>query len=818
MRTRFGWAGLALLAMMASFATPAHARAAGTTFYVDAESGDDTAAGTSRTTAWKSLAKAGTLRLGPGDRLLFRAGQRWQGRLLLQGAGAPGAPALVGSYGEGPKPVIDGQGLVESAVRISDVHDFTVDGLEVTNYSADTSAYRSGVNLYAKDSGRLENVTLRNLTIHGVNGQGGHSVAAAGLLISIRGNTTPTYFHNLVVEKNEISRIGSYGIIMWSTWSRRSGMTSLYPVETGIPDSEVVTWTPSTGVRISDNYVHDVTGGGITPMHTAGAVIERNRVERAVRGRTKTTGGNVGIWWQGNDDIVVQHNEVSHTGFNGPGSDGHGFDADADNNRSLVQYNYSHHNDGGFFLAVSFAAAPTRDTVVRYNVSRDDGFEGLAASTSTTGTHFLNNTLYITDRVVEVKPPFSGAGKYPFEQVVRLYNNAADVTVRNNVFVNLAGAGFDNKNGIVYDHNLYWGKAGGNGRPPTGQDHAPVVADPKLAEPGSADPAGYRPLPGSPALDAGVTVDSGLFAQGTLDAGRDYAGTPIPDGAPDLGAFQREIAPARVAATLVPQGHLERLADRDQATAWRSVPKPRLPGTVELTYPVARTFRTVTVSAAHAASRAVTEAEVQTHDGRDWVSRGSAKLVWKTDDDTVERQPITLPETVTASRVRLIVKAAAGGPLQINEIALGVPAAGEPYRPGPSTVASTTFQTSPTHTVDALVDGDPGSPWASVSEGVSFPGEFVVDYGSDRPIAAVTLHTAWAKGQGVTDVSLDTWDGTRWVSQAAHHRPAWQELSAKVETSTITLPSPVSTRKIRLTVHDANLQWGNIALYEITTS
>lgn len=805
LRTRFGWAGLALLAMLVSPAVPAQAAASpGKTFYVDAASGDDAASGRSPAAAWRSLDRAGQLRLGPGDRLLFRAGQRWAGQLSLQGAGLPGRPALVGSYGEGAKPVIDGQGQVDAAIRISNVHDFTVDGLAATNHSADTSLYRSGVNLFAKDAGRLENVTLRNLNIHDVNGQGGHSVAAAGLLVSIRGNTTPTYFHNLVLERNEISKIGSYGLIMWSTWSRRSGMTSLYPVETGIPDSEVVTWTPSTGVRIRDNYVHDVTGGGITPMHTAGAVIERNRVERAVRGRTKTTGGNVGIWWQGNDDIVVQHNEVSHTGFNGPGSDGHGFDADADNNRSLVQYNYSHDNDGGFFLAVSFAAAPTRDTVVRYNVSRNDGYEGLAASTSTTGTHFLNNTLYITDRAVEVKPPYSGAGTYRFERVVRLYNNAAGVVVRNNVFVNLAGAGFDNKNGVIYDHNLYWGTE----QPPTGNDHAAVVADPRLAAPGQENPEGCRPLDGSPAFDAGVSVP----------AEHDYAGTPIPDGAPDLGAFQREIAPAKVSASFEPKGHLRRLADRDPATAWRSVPEPRLPGTIDLTGATGRAFRTVTVSAAHAASHAITEVEVQTRDGEDWVTRASGKPAWTTDDDTVEQQVITLPETVKAAQVRLVVRAAAGGPIQINEIALGVPAASEPYRPGPAAVASTTFPTSPTNTVDALVDGDPSSPWASVSTGVTFPGEFVVDYGKDRRIAAVTLHTAWAKGQGVTDVSLDTWDGTAWVPQAAHHLTNWQELSAKVETSTITLPSPVIARKIRLTVHDANLQWGNIALYEIVAS
>lgn len=793
---------LCLLALLP--AVPAHA-AAGTTYYVDAVAGSDANSGTSSGSAWQSLAKAGQLTLGPGDRLLFRAGQRWSGQLTVQGAGTAGSPAVVSSYGDGAKPVIDGQGRFDAAVRISNVHDFIVDGLEVTNYSDDTSVYRSGVNLYAKDAGKLSNVTLRNLDIHGTNGKGGHSVAAAGLLISIRGNQVPTYFDNLVVEQNEISRIGSYGIIMWSTWSRRNGMTSLYPAETGIPDSEVVTWTPSVGVRIRDNHIHDVTGGGITPMHTKGAVIEGNRVERAVRGRTKPTGGNVGIWWQGNDDIVVQRNEVSYTGFNGPGTDGHGFDNDADNSRSLVQYNYSHHNDGGFFLAVSFLGAPSRDTLVRYNISEDDGYEAMAASTETANTSFVNNTIYTTNRVVTVEPPLSGAGKYPFERVVRLYNNAAGVTVRNNMFVNLANASFDTKNGVIYDHNLYWGAD----QPKTGNDHAPVKADPKLAAPGSGDPLGYRPLDGSPVFDAGVSIEG---------AQSDYAGVAIPDAAPDLGAYQREIAPAQVSGSLVPQGHLERLADRDPATYWESVPNPRLPGTVELAYDSPRTFSTLTLSTSRAASHGLTDLEVQTFTGTGWVTRASAKPAWQSDDETVERASITLTEPVTTDRIRLVAKAAGTDRLRINEVTLGLPGASGPYQPGPAAKVSSTFATAPGSSLQALVDDDPASPWASVSSGVSFPGEFVVDYGNARQISTVTLHTAWAKGQGVTDVSLETWDGTRWVPQVAHHLTNWQENSARVETSTITLPKPVTTQQIRLIVHEANIVWGNIALYEIATA
>ncbi|MGW2181306.1 hypothetical protein ACWCXX_25045 [Streptomyces sp. NPDC001732] len=55
--------------------------AAGITHYVDAVSGNDDASGRNETASWKSLARASRLTPGPGDRLLFRAGQRWKGRL-----------------------------------------------------------------------------------------------------------------------------------------------------------------------------------------------------------------------------------------------------------------------------------------------------------------------------------------------------------------------------------------------------------------------------------------------------------------------------------------------------------------------------------------------------------------------------------------------------------------------------------------------------------------------------------------------------------------------------------------------------------------
>ena len=60
------------------------------TYYVSSSSGEDTAAGTSPSAPWRTLAKAGTQALRPGDSLLLRQGDSWivetGDALVLRGA------------------------------------------------------------------------------------------------------------------------------------------------------------------------------------------------------------------------------------------------------------------------------------------------------------------------------------------------------------------------------------------------------------------------------------------------------------------------------------------------------------------------------------------------------------------------------------------------------------------------------------------------------------------------------------------------------------------------------------------------------------
>ncbi len=80
----------------------------GRIFYVDSLGGSDANAGTSETTAWKSLAKANSASLVAGDRLLFKRGQSWTGSLKVAASGTRSAPIVIGAYGTGNSPIIQG--------------------------------------------------------------------------------------------------------------------------------------------------------------------------------------------------------------------------------------------------------------------------------------------------------------------------------------------------------------------------------------------------------------------------------------------------------------------------------------------------------------------------------------------------------------------------------------------------------------------------------------------------------------------------------------------------------------------------------------
>lgn len=95
-------------ALLTAPAAAAHAAPSAAVYYIDSSAGNDSAAGTSTATAWRSLAKVNGFAFQPGDRISFKRGGSWTGTLTLSRSGTAASPIVVEAYGTGNLPVVGG--------------------------------------------------------------------------------------------------------------------------------------------------------------------------------------------------------------------------------------------------------------------------------------------------------------------------------------------------------------------------------------------------------------------------------------------------------------------------------------------------------------------------------------------------------------------------------------------------------------------------------------------------------------------------------------------------------------------------------------
>lgn len=477
-------------------------------YYVDSINGDDSNTGTSQDAPLKTIDRLNRLELNPGDRLLFKAGSTFnavggyrQGKYLFtpKGSGKEGKPIIIGVYGEGEKPRLNGCGVVETVIYLNNQEHIIIEGLEITNedsslphtyelnQNTNTTKVLRGIHINAKDYGVVRNITLRDLYIHNINGKlnykwnGGIFANADGTIVTNQSGKReligiPTKYDGILIENNTFEKVDRSGIkLISSQWCNKS-VTN----DPTVP----INWYPSTNVIVRGNYMDDIGGDGITVRDTDGALIEYNLVRESNK-QEKITGYNVAIWPFQADNTVVQFNEAYLTyGL----KDGQGFDADHLSNNSVIQYNYSHDNVGGFVLVMGWyqmyeningSPIPTNETnpgvTIRYNISQNDldhTFEITRGIPS--GMSIYNNTIYLAKKLnVSV---FDLAG-YPNSES-NLYE---DFYVFNNVFYydgEASGAKFYGQGDKAIEHLKKYGHFTHNayyGITPPEEDKNPIV-------------------------------------------------------------------------------------------------------------------------------------------------------------------------------------------------------------------------------------------------------------------------------------------------------------------------------------------------------
>ncbi|MGH7744118.1 MAG: right-handed parallel beta-helix repeat-containing protein [Candidatus Dormibacteria bacterium] len=489
----------------------------GTAYYVDSQGGNDSNAGTSPGAAWKTLEKVDATVFHPGERILLRSGSVWSGQLWPKGSGAQGLPITLNMYGGGVKPVINGDGLVEDAVLLKNQEYWNISNLEVTNHGTG-SATRRGVHVAVENYGDAHHIYIRSLTVHDVNGNDDVKVNG-GIHFTVVGEKKPSRFVDLRIENNDVYHVDRDGITGWSDEWQRSK------------------WHPSIGVIIRGNILDDIGGDGIVAVATDGAVIEHNIVGHA---NQRSAGYDVAIWSWSADNTVMQFNEAYGTKGQ---RDGEGFDSDWNSRNTLIQYNYSHDNDGGFLLICNEGAQGPRDsagntgTIVRYNISRDDRTRGIAIAGPVKNSSIYNNTFYVGPQ--HDVSLLLQAGWQGWADGTSLFNNIFFVDGSAQFAYGITrgpdGAyrttpGFGSSTHNVFNSNVYFGRVA----PP--DDANASTADPRFAGSGtvgimSPSPADYQLRRDSPDRRNGKVIRN--------NGGRDFWGAPVPScGGIARGAFQ----------------------------------------------------------------------------------------------------------------------------------------------------------------------------------------------------------------------------------------------------------------------------------------
>lgn len=782
--------GLALVAaasLLASATVPVQAtltassaQASATTYYVDSLAGDDANAGTSESAPFKSLKRANSLTLNPGDRLLLKGGSTWTGSLNVTGVGTETAPIIVGSYGQG-RARINGNATVTNAVYVKNSQYLRVQDLEVTNSAAFTTSTNSiyrGIYVEAKDIGQINGIVIQNNYVHSVDGQGkSGGIGNGGIAVGVRGNSVPTWYSKLKITGNEVGDINAYGVSTFTTWCANC---QIYPNETGIPTSELSAQRRAFDAPvISDNYVHDTTGGGITPQYADNAVVEYNTVDRAASRQLVAGGGNVAIWWQGTNNILVQYNVVRRTGYTGlytslGAVDAQAFDADMGTTNSTVQFNVTEDNEGGFFMCL----ISSWNNQVRYNVSVNDKRRTFSLWSGCGNTRAYNNTIVGTSEPTATRTTINGETT-PEKQEAWVRNQTGQSQLLfNNIFVNPAKATYRYQGDRTssYSNNVYW--ENGTTASTPANDPTAMTLDPQFANPGVQLPAdGKIGKDQVRAYLAGyVATNPDVLNKGITTDGQsaDISGTPVPDGATDLGAFQHAVS--------------------------KTLASPA-PNQFEVRYGEKRTMDALTI-AADPINGAPSAIDVQTWDGSAWVSQlTDVPLTWSQNGGT-QIKKVALPNTPSTDGLRVVAKTPGGVPATVSDI-------GASYRMAATGNLGERDQNSSAY----LTDTNPATSWASTSTG---QGYVQID---TRRITAnqISLFAHFGGGQGPTQVSIRARNGDNgaWIPVLSNATITWNSNSSTVEEKTLTFPAPVTATRFEIQITRANTTWGTIALNEV---
>jgi hypothetical protein len=516
-----------------------------TNYYVSG-TGNDLNNGTSMVTAWATIAKVNSTVFLPGDALYFEGGQTFTGSIFLPATDAndPANIFLISSYGIGDATINAGTSY---GLYAFNTQGFSISNLIFDGNSSSTNG-SAGIMIFSDLTGdvKLSNISIGSTEVKNFGAEG----------ITIHTSNNLTGFVNVTLSNLTVHDVVYNGIITY-----------------GFISQSLVGWQHKN-ITVSNCEVYNVVGSTISALDEGSGIVLEGVDGGIVKNCTVhdngqnnvMCGGPVGIWTLESNNIIIESCESYHN-HNGTGCDGGGFDLDGGVTNSILQYNYSHDNDGAGYLMGQYPNARSwSNNTVRYNISQNDGVKneggiGLFKGPGTlmNGANIFNNTIYTsaqsanaTESVVYIKDWFTGINNISFYNNIFLSAGTVsliDIPVGYSAFFagNIYWSGA-NPFSIIYQGNTYsslasWRTATGNeilSGTNTGSN-----SDPLLTNVGGGGTIGFGnslmsldaykiSSPSSPAYQTALDINA-LFSINT--GTQDFWGTSLPGGITnDIGA------------------------------------------------------------------------------------------------------------------------------------------------------------------------------------------------------------------------------------------------------------------------------------------
>lgn len=419
------------------------------TYYLS-NNGNDNNPGTKKL-PFKNIEKLNQLTFKPGDKILFEGKSVFPGSLIIDEHDSSRAekPITIESYGNG-KAIL--KASVGNGILVKNLNGIIINNLIVSSDNlGKNNGY--GIKIFNDRPGNsiLNMVRIIDVEVSNFRWAGIYVGGIPTDLPNVKAVDGCRFgFKNILIDKCTAHDNMYYGIYVSASWKTSSK---------DYGNEDVAIRDCITYNNLGDStYTANHSGSGILVDDTKKALVEYCVSYNNGTLNVGATGGPCAIWAHSSHSVLIQYCEAYANKTNGA-ADGGGFDLDGGVTNSIIQYCYSHDNEGAGYLMWNYEAAPhiLSNNTIRYSISANDGrkhaYGAIHIGTSgipITNINVYNNTLITSETTAGKSKGIWIGGSVPNENLY-LYNNVIITDGK----VPLLDIEPGQKN-IIFSNNAYW--------------------------------------------------------------------------------------------------------------------------------------------------------------------------------------------------------------------------------------------------------------------------------------------------------------------------------------------------------------------------